>query len=102
MAIVVIVAITLYSVFDCALRPRDRIAALPKWAWILAILIFPLIGAGLWFFLGRRTPGGGGGGVPRRQTGPIAPDDDPDFLRRIAEDVEQQQRRERRERGELD
>lgn len=100
MAIVVIVAIMLYSVFDCALRPRNQIAALPKWAWILVILIFPVIGAALWFLIGRKLPGGGG--PKRRQTGPVAPDDDPDFLRRIAEDVEQQQRRERRERGEFD
>ncbi|WP_344337249.1 PLD nuclease N-terminal domain-containing protein [Brevibacterium salitolerans] len=98
--IVIVVAVMLYSVFDCALRPRDQIAALPKWAWILAILLFPVIGAVLWFVIGRRLPGGSGR-RPQAQ-GPLAPDDDPDFLKRIAEDVEQQQRRERRERGEFD
>lgn len=99
-AVVLAVAITLYSVFDCAARPRDRVAALPKWAWILVILLLPVIGAGLWFLIGRKRADGGFGG--RRATGPSAPDDDPDFLRRIAEDVEQQQRRERRERGDFD
>lgn len=98
--VVLLVAITLYSVFDCAARPRDQIAALPKWAWILVILLLPLIGAGLWFLIGRRRADGSLG--VRRTTAPSAPDDDLDFLRRIADDVEQKQRRERRERGEFD
>ncbi|MGO1438834.1 MAG: PLD nuclease N-terminal domain-containing protein [Brevibacterium yomogidense] len=98
--IVLVVAIMLYSVFDCAARPRDRIAALPKWGWILVILLLPVIGAALWFLIGRKRADGGFGG--RKTAGPPAPDDDPDFLQRIADDVEQQQRRERRERGEFD
>jgi len=98
--VVLLVAITLYSVFDCAARPRDQIAALPKWAWILVILLLSLIGAGLWFLIGRRRADGRFG--VRRSTAPSAPDDDLDFLRRIADDVEQKQRRERRERGEFD
>lgn len=100
-AVVMVVAIMLYSVFDCAARPRDRIAALPKWGWILVILLLPVIGAALWFLVGRKRADGGFGGG-RKATGPSAPDDDPDFLQRIADDVEQQQRRERRERGEFD
>lgn len=99
-AVVMVVAIMLYSVFDCAARPRDRIAALPKWGWILVILLLPVIGAALWFLIGRKRADGGFGG--RKTAGPSAPDDDPDFLQRIADDVEQQQRRERRERGEFD
>lgn len=99
-AVVMVIAIMLYSVFDCAARPRDRIAALPKWGWILLILLLPVIGATLWFLIGRKRADGGFG--DRNAARPSAPDDDPDFLQRIADDVEQQQRRERRERGEFD
>jgi len=99
-AVVLVVTITLYSVFDCAARPRDRIAALPKWGWVLVILLLPVIGPTLWFLIGRKRADGGFG--TRGASGPSAPDDDPDFLKRIADDVEQQQRRERRERGEFD
>lgn len=98
--VVLLVAFTLYSVFDAAARPREEIAALPKWAWILVILLLPLVGAGLWYLIGRKRADGGFG--MRRTHGPSAPDDDPEFLRRIADDVAQKQRRERRERGDFD
>ena len=76
---VLAIAVTLYSLFDCARTPQEQVRKLPKWAWIVLIIIFELLGSLLWLFVGRpkRTPGNTNRG-PRR---PIAPDDDPDFLR---------------------
>lgn len=76
--IVVLVALTVFAVVDAVLTPRDQ---LPKKAWwILGIVLLPLAGPLAWLTVGRRrrsTEGGAGGaGQP-----PIAPDDDPDFLR---------------------
>jgi hypothetical protein len=59
--------------------------------WVLIIVLLPIAGAVLWFLAGRDRPsggqqgrgrpGGGTGGGPKRPRGPVAPDDDPDFLR---------------------
>ena len=68
-------AFTVYAVADCALTERDRVAALPRALWIVLILVLPVVGALLWFLLGRvRT-------APSRTGRTIGPDDDPEFLR---------------------
>jgi hypothetical protein len=82
-AIVVAVALTVFAVVDVAYFDRLRVRGLPKAAWEVLILLVPVVGALLWFFIGR----GPRGGRPRRggsgRHGPIAPDDDPDFLRNL-------------------
>lgn len=86
-AIVLLTAITLYGVFDCLLRDRRHIRIMPKWAWVLVILFVPVFGLALWYVFGRSSF------RPREDSGPVAPDDDPEFLRRIADDVEAEKRR---------
>jgi hypothetical protein len=76
-------AVLIYTVVDIALIDRTRVKGLPKVLWILVVLVLPIIGAVLWFFLGReRLSERGGGGSVRR--GPRAPDDDPEFLRKLS------------------
>ena len=76
------IAIVLYAFFDCARTPQEQVRRLPKWAWILIIIFFDLIGALVWFFVGRpkKNPGSNPKRGPKR---PIAPDDDPDFLKSL-------------------
>jgi hypothetical protein len=63
------------AIVSCALTPERQVRALPKPLWLLVILLFPLVGAVLWFGFGRDR------GAPRvRRT---APDDDPEFLRSL-------------------
>ncbi|WP_349827261.1 PLD nuclease N-terminal domain-containing protein [Brevibacterium litoralis] len=91
--IVLLVAITLFGVFDCLTRDRTYIKVMPKPAWVLVILFVPVIGLVLWYLFGRSSfPGGG-----TRRSGPTAPDDDPEFLARLAEQREAEERRRRRE-----
>ncbi|MCT1689565.1 PLD nuclease N-terminal domain-containing protein [Brevibacterium sp. p3-SID960] len=90
-AALILVAVTLYSFFDCVVRDRAHIRVLPKWGWLLVILLVPVFGLLLWFLFGRSSFG------QRRSVGPVAPDDDPDYLQKIADDVEQAERRKRRE-----
>lgn len=79
----VALAVTIYALIDCVrTRPGD-VRSLPKTGWILAIILLPLVGAGLWFWLGRpaastyQNPGQGS----RSASG--APDDDETFLRNL-------------------
>jgi hypothetical protein len=69
------VAFVVYSVIDVATMPRVRIRSLRRGWWILIVLLLPVLGAVLWFLLGRAPASGAG--VDGRYRGP---DDDPDFL----------------------
>ncbi len=79
------VGFVLWSLIDLAQTPAAEVSTLPKPVWALAIILFPLLGSVAWLLLGttgnREDPGPGGGGQRR----PLAPDDDPDFLRRLDE-----------------
>lgn len=88
-----ILTLYIYSMIDLVRAPSSEVRILPKWLWAIVVLLLFLIGPVLWLLLGRPRaqypPGGGDGGgsggrgpAPR---GPVAPDDDPDFLRQIDE-----------------
>ncbi|GAA1448132.1 PLD nuclease N-terminal domain-containing protein [Leifsonia poae] len=76
----------IYSVADCAFFDRSRVRGLPKPVWLLIIILFPVIGGALWFLVGRGRRSSSGG---RRI---VAPDDDPQFLKRLAQDRDQEER----------
>ena len=77
---------------------RERIRLLPKTLWVIVIVLLNVVGTVLWFVVGRPRsptchrlvlpPRGRGGpassadptSLPRR---PVAPDDDPEFLRNL-------------------
>lgn len=69
-------AFAVYAIVDCVLTERARVRALPRWLWVVLIVVLPVVGGLLWFLLGR---GAVPAAPPRRTTGP---DDDPEFLRR--------------------
>jgi hypothetical protein len=82
-ALVVIVPLVLaiFCLVQVAQSRSDLVRTLPRWAWALVILLVPLLGSMAWLSVGRpREPGGSAPPTRRR---PIAPDDDPDFLRGI-------------------
>jgi hypothetical protein len=89
--ILISVGLTIFTIVDIALIDRSRVRVLPKVVWILLAFV-AVIGPVLWFLLGRErlTPRGGRPGSVRR--GPRAPDDDPEFLRRIAREQAQEER----------
>ena len=82
---VVLVVATIYSVIDCALIPANRVRGLRKPAWILIILLLPVVGLVLWFTIGRARAGHEA--KPR-----LAPDDDPAFIGTLGRDREQDER----------
>ncbi len=82
----VVMALDVFAIVDVALLEKRRIRALNKPVWVIIILLLPVIGPLLWFFVGRS-----------RQTTPserrtVAPDDDPAFLKNLRRDEEQDER----------
>ena len=58
-----VAAVVIYAIVDIAATPSTRVRGLPKPLWFAAVVLFPLIGAVLWFVLGRprkspRSPAG--------------------------------------------
>jgi hypothetical protein len=74
---VLLLVVTVFALVDSIMTPRDQVAR--KGWWVAAVVLLPLVGPLAWLTVGRRTrrrPGD-----QRRGRPPIAPDDDPDFLR---------------------
>lgn len=77
--VLIIVTATVYALVELFQADERRIRLMPRWLWAAAIVCLPGLGAICWFVLGRPGPGLPGA----REHRPIAPDDDPDFLRRL-------------------
>ncbi|MEV4636589.1 PLD nuclease N-terminal domain-containing protein [Actinoplanes sp. NPDC049548] len=90
-------ALLVVALIDCLSAEEYAIRALPRIAWVFLILLFSPIGAIAWFVAGRppraiRMSNGEkwrpGRGFPEDErparTGPLAPDDDPEFLRNLS------------------
>ena len=78
-----VIGLMVYCFIDVVLADRGSVRAMSKPAW-LAVVLLPIIGAILWLVLGRplRARGAGPSASASR---PVAPDDDPDFLRKLDE-----------------
>ena len=91
-----LLTLQVYALVDLVRADSDEVRTIPKSLWFVVWLI-PILGPVAWLLLGRPQvgpspggggPGGGGGGItggPRPTRGPLAPDDDPEFLRRLDE-----------------
>ncbi|GAB3662934.1 hypothetical protein GCM10027591_14060 [Zhihengliuella somnathii] len=95
-ASIIALFIIIYALVDCLRTPPYSVRSISKPAWVLSILLLPLIGAGLWFALGRPR----GGVEPEPYSAPgsssrsSAPDDDAAFLRRLQAEREHKAREE--------
>ncbi|BCW46772.1 PLD nuclease N-terminal domain-containing protein [Arthrobacter sp. StoSoilB5] len=78
--VVVVLVIFVYALVD-VIRTDGRLTrGISKPAWIVVMIVLPLLGAVLWFIFGR--PYGKPSAQPIRRH-PTAPDDDPEFLRNL-------------------
>jgi hypothetical protein len=78
---------TVFVTVFAASAKKNEVRNLPKWAWIVICLFFPIIGGLLYLVLGR--PIGG----PKNRFGKtkiVAPDDDPTFLRDLSDKLEKE------------
>lgn len=112
---IVPVALAIYALFDLARSLPEERVGIRRWAWVLIVVLIPVLGPLVWILVSRwaraqsgtpptvpplrpgpvppRTgrPAGPARGParPTRRSGPLPPDDDPEFLWRL----EQQRRR---------
>ena len=51
----IVVAIAwIYSIVTCVLTPDDEVRGIPKWGWLILIVLLPLLGSVLWIGVGRQ------------------------------------------------
>ncbi|HET7900434.1 MAG TPA: PLD nuclease N-terminal domain-containing protein [Candidatus Nanopelagicales bacterium] len=103
-----VLVLSLYALIDCILTPGPQARFLPKWLWLVVVVIAPVLGPVGWLLGGRPTRASVDAATPetvpssrpprRGRRGPVAPDDDPAFLRKLADDEGSRKMRERRER----
>lgn len=101
----VMLALWITALVDVIRSDEYRIRYLPKFGWIMIVILVPLVGGLLWFILGKPWDD-----QPRRPTGPPpafpeydrpnrhiaqAAEDDEEFLRRCRERAEEQRKRHR-------
>lgn len=105
---VIPIALALFALIDLSRSSAVERAEIHPLAWAAIIVLLPVVGPVAWILVSRqraaaaRQAGGAGGAAgpvrpgptrPPRRSGPVAPDDDPDFLWRL------EQERRRRARG---
>ncbi len=89
------IGLIVFCLIEAIQAPDGRVRNLPKWAWILLILFIPYAGPVAWLVAGRPMATSAGHQVPwpSSQTAgfpeyerprQVAPDDDPEFLARLA------------------
>jgi hypothetical protein len=83
------VVLWIWCVADVVTADTARLGRLPKAGWVALVLLLPVVGMAAWLLLGRRTAR-----IPVRRRPSGAPDDDPDFLSRLAEEIRRRNREE--------
>ena len=78
--VVIVLVIFVYALVDVIRTDRHQTRGISKTAWIIVMIVLPLLGAVLWFIFGR--PYNKPTAKPVRRQ-PTAPDDDPEFLRNL-------------------
>lgn len=88
-------AVYIWFIVDVLRTPGSTTRTLPKFVWLLIVVLLPIIGGLLWLLAGRPRPEG----RRRRRRGPVAPDDNPAFLRQLGDDAWAEKMKRRREEG---
>jgi len=77
---IVILAVFVYGLVDLIRTDARLTRGISKTAWIFVQVLLPVVGATLWFLMGRPRATDT---APVAYSHPIAPDDDPEFLREL-------------------
>jgi hypothetical protein len=79
--LVLSLALTLFAFVDCAMRDDQALRKLPKWGWLLVIILLGAFGSIAYLIVGRvgkQQPR-----IKRPKPRILPPDDDPDFLGKL-------------------
>jgi hypothetical protein len=101
----VILVLWIFCVIDVVISRDDEVRHLPKWGWLVLVLLFPLVGSIAWLAVGRprraanrvsrherQAPGFPEYDRPGRAAA-LDSESDEEFLRRCRERAEEQRRR---------
>ena len=77
--------LSVYALFSCIQTPDEDVPHLPKFVWIVLIVFVPFVGPIVWLLMSRtQAVRRDAAERPHRPAGrPVAPDDDPDFLKSL-------------------
>ena len=84
-----LLGLTVYALIDCLQTPPAAVRSLPKAGWLVVIVFVVAVGPVAWLLVGRPrdeaagTPAVRPGPRPTAPGRPVAPDDDPEFLRSL-------------------
>ena len=95
--IIIVLGVYIASIIDVLRTPSAESRRLPRFVWLLLVIVLPVIGGVLWWLLGRVWPQRG-----RRRKRISSPDDDAKFLRQLDEEAWKRKMRERRAKGDDD
>ncbi|MFF4231646.1 PLD nuclease N-terminal domain-containing protein [Streptomyces sp. NPDC001820] len=84
--LILILALTIYAFIDCLNTPEEEVKHLPKVVWVLIILIFTIVGPVVWLVAGKQRHAASGSRSAGGSRGWVAPDDNPDFLRSLKDE----------------
>jgi branched-subunit amino acid transport protein AzlD len=76
--LIILGLLMIYCVIEVAQADPARVRVAPRWLWAVAVIALPGVGSLAWLFFGRPT----NRAIPP-PPGPRAPDDDPDWLRKL-------------------
>lgn len=73
--VLIVIACIIYTAVYVVQCNSQRVRHLPKFLWFILVIVLPVIGMIAWWLFGRP--------LNRPTPPPLAPDDDPDFLRNL-------------------
>jgi hypothetical protein len=103
----ILFAVWIFCIIDVITTPEAECRNLPKWAWLLIVIILDIVGGVAWLVAGRNW-GGSANPIDRSRRAPMRtgrpakarasnPDDDEEFLASLRARAEEQRRRGRDE-----
>jgi len=98
-AIGIWIIFTVFTTVFAASARRDDVRTLPKFVWVAVCLLVPFVGGLLYLTLGRPLPTPDEYRDQGRNYRTVAPDDDPDFLRRLADRLNREEDEDGHEHG---
>jgi len=78
---IIVLVVFVYGLIDLIRTDARLTKGISKPAWMVVQIVLPVLGAVLWFLIGR--PRDQAPPTTSRYRHPVAPDDDPDFLRNL-------------------
>lgn len=91
---VVAIGLTIYALFDWIFRSRQRTpGGVNRWLWLAVIVLIPVAGPAAWIILSLVMAAEAKDTPDRSES--LAPDDDPEYLREVAERIKRRQKRTR-------